>query len=198
MSATESVDTTPTCTRADAHFSRAHITVHCSYSTALFQCGHTALAKGKRNLCCALLFDHFHLVCHVLVKRSFCPFPSGHVLTSMLFVSRPSASSTSFGGSRQEPCASAHWSGMSGCLANPTPNTGYEPKFHSYMNEERSTRRSISLTITEVSSAVTTLPSSQPPKIYKVFRIQQQQANRIKQSSHNVRILRCEPLETVA
>ena len=124
VSATESVDTTPTCTRADAHFSRAHITVHYSYSTALFQCGHTALAKGKRNLCCALLFDHFHLVCHVFVKRSFCPFPSGHVLTSMLFVSRPSAFSTSFGGSRQEPCASAHWSGMSGCLANPTPNKG--------------------------------------------------------------------------
>ena len=25
---------------------------------------------------------------------------------------------------------------MSGCFANPTPNTGYEPNFHSYMNEE--------------------------------------------------------------
>ena len=30
VSATGGVDTTPTCTRADAHFSRAHITVHSS------------------------------------------------------------------------------------------------------------------------------------------------------------------------
>ena len=79
-------DTTPTCTRADAHCSRAHITVHSSYSTALFQCGHTALAQGKRNLCCAFLCLHFHLVCHVLIERSFCPFPSSHVLTYMLCV----------------------------------------------------------------------------------------------------------------
>ena len=51
-------------------------------------------------------------------------------------LSKSSASPTSFGGSRQNPCASAHWSGMSGCLANPTPNTGHEPNFYSYMNEE--------------------------------------------------------------
>ena len=51
--------------------------------------------------------------------------------------SRTSATSTSFVGSRQNPCASAHWSGMSGYFANPTPNTGYEPNFYrSYMNEE--------------------------------------------------------------
>ena len=34
------------------------------------------------------------------------------------------------------PCPSAHWSGMSGCLASPTLNTGYEPNFYSYLNEE--------------------------------------------------------------
>ena len=33
-------------------------------------------------------------------------------------------------------CASAHWRGTSGCLANPTPHTGYEPNFYTYMNEE--------------------------------------------------------------
>ena len=50
--------------------------------------------------------------------------------------SQTSATSTSFGGSRQNPCASDHWSGMSSRMANPTPNTGYEPNFYTYMNEE--------------------------------------------------------------
>ena len=51
-------------------------------------------------------------------------------------LSRPSASSTSLGRRGVNPCASAHWSGMCGCLANPTPNTGYEPNFYSYMDKE--------------------------------------------------------------
>ena len=38
-------------------------------------------------------------------------------------LSRPSASSTSLERTRLAPCSSAHWSGMSGCLANPTPHT---------------------------------------------------------------------------
>ena len=42
-------------------------------------------------------------------------------------LSRPSASSTPLAGTRSLPCVSARWSGMSGCLANPTPGTGYEP-----------------------------------------------------------------------
>ena len=43
------VDTRPSYTRADAHFSRAHLTVHNSHSSALVQCGHAALAQGERS-----------------------------------------------------------------------------------------------------------------------------------------------------
>ena len=64
-----------------------------------------------------------------------CPFP--RVLSSPTSPpSRPLASSTSMARScRNSPSASARWSG-SGRLANPAPNTGYEPKlsiFFSYM-----------------------------------------------------------------
>ena len=72
--------------------------------------------------------------CRVLVRWSAWSIPSGHVLTCLLSVK--TASSTNLGRSRVNPCASAHWSGMSGCLANRTPNTGYEPNFHNYVNEE--------------------------------------------------------------
>ena len=50
--------------------------------------------------------------------------------------SQTSATSTSFCDSRNNPCASSHWSGMSGRTANPTQNTGHEPNFYIYMNEE--------------------------------------------------------------
>ena len=69
------------------------------------------------------VYSHYHLACHVIVGRSVCPFSSSLVLTLACPTSRTSATSTSFGDSGQNPCASARWSGMSGCLANPTPNT---------------------------------------------------------------------------
>ena len=47
-----------------------------------------------------------------------------------------SATATSFCGSENNPCASARWSGMSGRMANPTQNTGYEPNFYSYLNDQ--------------------------------------------------------------
>ena len=120
--------------RAQTQSPRAHLTVHNSYSIALFQCGHSALAQGKMNLCSAFICTHFHLVHHVFVERSVCPFPP--VLSSpTCSVSRTSATTNSFGGCGRNLCAS-DWSGMSGCLANPTPNTGCEPNFYSYMNEE--------------------------------------------------------------
>ena len=37
---------------------------------------------------------------------------------------------------KNSTCAYAHWSGMSGCLANPTTNTGYKPNFCNNMSEE--------------------------------------------------------------
>ena len=48
-------------------------------------------------------------------------------------LSRPSASSTSLERSRWNPCASALWSGMSGCFPNPTPHVA---NFCTHMNEE--------------------------------------------------------------
>ena len=80
----ECVNTTPTCTRTDAHFSRAHLTMHNSYSTALFQCGHTALAKGEKEFVSRVrLHSYFHLACHLIVERSVCPFSSSLIVTYM-------------------------------------------------------------------------------------------------------------------
>ena len=44
-------------------------------------------------------------------------------------LTRPSASSTPLTGTRRSPCALPPWCGMSGYLAHPTSDTGYEPKF---------------------------------------------------------------------
>ena len=57
--------------------------------------------------------------------------PSLFFSTSLIFIncsiSRPSASSTSMGRRFWEnSCEPAHWSGMSGRMANPASNTGYE------------------------------------------------------------------------
>ena len=106
------VNITPTCTHTDAHFSRAHTTVHNSH-------------VGKKNLCRAFLCTHFHLVVMSLLNGPLVRFPPVASSPSCCSLSRPSASSTSLERSRVNPCASAHWSGMSGCLANPTPHTHY-------------------------------------------------------------------------
>ena len=62
-----------------------------------------------------------------LLNIPHCSFPQ--VLSSPTCSrSRSSASNTSMGRSfRENPCEPARWSGMSGRLANPAPNTGYEP-----------------------------------------------------------------------
>ena len=51
-------------------------------------------------------------------------------------LSRPSASSTPLALTRSNPCTSARWSGLSGCLGKPTPYTGSEPNICAYINEE--------------------------------------------------------------
>ena len=61
VSATVCIDTTPTSTRTDAHFSRAHISAQ---FTALFQCGHTALAQKESVLRISL---------HSFPSRLSCP-----------------------------------------------------------------------------------------------------------------------------
>ena len=76
----------------------------------------------------------FHLTCHVIVERSrlsvflrFCP----HLHALLQEPQRPQP--RFLVAVDKTPCASAHWSGMSGCFANPTPNTVYEPNSYSCM-----------------------------------------------------------------
>ena len=99
MNATVGVDTTPTCTRAYAHYSRAHFTRDdCTCGSRLISVAH--FSKTLSSLCHVLVW----CACHCSLLRH-------------------SASSTPLARTRSNPCTSAHWSGMSGCLANPTPHT---------------------------------------------------------------------------
>ena len=123
VSATGGVRTTPTCTRADAHFSRAHITVHNPHiDLHFFQCCHIGIG----------IFTSLSCPCWMSLSSRFPPVASSPISS----LSRPSASWTSLQMSRTTPCASARWSGRSGCLANPTPHTNFEPNFYTNMNEE--------------------------------------------------------------
>ena len=75
-------DTTPTCTRADAHFSRAHITVHNSFigphSSNVVT---STLAQGKRDQCRAFLKNLvISSSCSCLVFFSFVSLLSLHFL----------------------------------------------------------------------------------------------------------------------
>ena len=64
--------------------------------------------------------SHF-IIGHVFVECSFDPVSS--------YFSSPAASPTPLTGIRLNPCATPLWGGPSGHLADPIPNTGYEPKF---------------------------------------------------------------------
>ena len=70
MNATGGADTTPTRSRADAHFSGAHITVHNSLIDP------HALAQGSRDQCRAFLKKTLSSLRHVLVRFAFHSFPS--------------------------------------------------------------------------------------------------------------------------
>ena len=114
-----------------------------------------------KAVCVTFVCIHFHLAWHAVVERS--------VLSFLLVSSWPtcrilktSAFSTSFCGSRDNPCASARWSGMFGRKATRPKTQVMSPTFT--VTWARSTRRSISLT---VSRAVTTPPSSQLRNIQK-------------------------------
>ena len=122
-------DTTPTRTRADAYFSSAHHSVQFTHWSALFHCGHTALAQGKKESVSRISLHSFSSNCCetllvVLLVASLLLLP--HTLNVIDLWREVEL----------HLCASDHWSGMSGCLANPTPHSGYEPNFYSYMNEE--------------------------------------------------------------
>ena len=90
-----SVNTTPTCPGADAHVSRAHITVHHSlivpHSSNVVT---STLAQGKRDQCRAFLKHHCHLFVVSLSGVPFVRFPPV-ASPPTCCLSRPSASSTS-------------------------------------------------------------------------------------------------------
>ena len=66
--------------------------------------------------------NHFHLVRHVFVER---PFPSASLLSLHrlpVLCHDPQRHLPRWKGTDKTPRASADWSGMSGCMANPTQN----------------------------------------------------------------------------
>ena len=89
-------------------------------------------------------------------------------------------------GPDETPALSVHWSGMSGCLANPTPNTGYEPNFCAYINEEHT---AINLPDHNRNflrrDDATIIIHNRGLRRISTFRSIQQQACRSKQSSHS-------------
>ena len=88
VSATGGVDTTPTCTRADAHFSRAHITVHNSFIDPYFSNVGTPHWLKVTGICVAHFFlcTHFLTRCYVLVEWSSWSLPSCYFLTYLFSV----------------------------------------------------------------------------------------------------------------
>ena len=89
---------------------------------------------------------------------------------------------------------------MSGCLANPTPNTGYERNFYSYKDKEHTPMNlpDSHRSFTRRSDATIISAAEDPESFPHSGASQQLQANRSKQGSHNVGIFTCWPLETVA
>ena len=65
-------------------------------------------------------------LCHVSFGCSVSSVPCNLFFSDTTFRLVPSTPLT---GTRRSPCALPPWCGMSGYLANPTPDTGYEPKF---------------------------------------------------------------------
>ena len=85
VSATGGVDTTPTCTRADAHFSRAHITVHSSLIRTFPTWAHRIGSRYKESVSriyfSALIFNSLLCpCCIVLLVASFLLLPLLRVL----------------------------------------------------------------------------------------------------------------------
>ena len=130
-----------------------------------------------------------------LLNVPFSRFPQ--VLSSPTCpTSQTSTTSTSFCGSRNNPRVSARWSGMSGRTANPTPKHRLWAQLPQLPARGAHAdqfpwqfpvpwRRHHHLSGPRYRSSL-------------LGTIQQQQANRSWQSSHHVRIFRCESLETAA
>ena len=89
VNGTRGVDTVPSCTRADAHSSRAHITVHNSvidpHSSNVVT---SALSRDTKGSVSLISQKHFHLFVLSLLGVPFVRFPT-------CSLSRPSGSSSS-------------------------------------------------------------------------------------------------------
>ena len=109
MKATGCVQTAPHRTHACAHVSRC--------VSQFIQCTCLGSRCLSNSLCVSPKSSHPRTM-SLLGVPEFSAFPL--VLTP---------STTLLTGIRPNPCATALWGGPSGRLADPTPNTGYEPKF---------------------------------------------------------------------
>ena len=79
-----SVNTIPTYLYAQTHIFLIH-TSQCTIHTAVHfsNVGTPHWLKVKRSLCHVFVYTHFHLVCHVIVECSVCPFSPSLVLALM-------------------------------------------------------------------------------------------------------------------
>ena len=110
----ETVQTTPHRTHTHALFLAAHA-----------RCAHTFGPRLDDLFVC--LKSHF-ITGHVFVECSFDPASSYFLITCCLILITyclPDATDWN----QKTPCATPPWGGMSGHLADPTPDTSYEPKF---------------------------------------------------------------------
>ena len=67
--------------RRRTFLSCAHHSAQFTHWSALSQCGHAALAQGKRNLCRVILCTHFHIV-----VMSLCPTAGAKALASVSLI----------------------------------------------------------------------------------------------------------------
>ena len=119
-------------------------------------------------------------------------FPTSPIFSNLLTM-QILASATFMGRSWIEtPCEPARWSGMSGRMANPAPNTDYEPilsNFFSYMDTAHTP-----IHLSDSHQPRLPVPGRRNRDLHHKSRrlavlrsILQQQANNSKQGSHNVR-----------
>ena len=120
VSATGGADTIPTQTHANEHFFSY---MHHSAWSAHFQCGNTALAEGEKEFVSRVRLHSFpsRLICRCWTSRPVLSSPTCPT-------SQTSATSTSFSGRRNNPCASARLSGMSGRMAREDPAAASKPQ----------------------------------------------------------------------
>ena len=123
VSATGGVGTTPTCTRADAHFFVR--TPQCTIHTTLHfsNVWHTALPQGEKELVSRSRLHSFSISLDMsLLNVPFSRFPQ--VLSSPT-PDFPNLSDLNLVCRQQTKplCFFVYWGGVSGCFANPTRNT---------------------------------------------------------------------------